>query len=120
MPAFGSRHAGHGQGGGLGLGDLLGGILGGGSSREGGSSGGPLGPLGDILGGLLGGGAPQQPTQAPSSGGTGGFQAPTSDGGLRIDPGTSAPRQSQPQSPMGGGAGDLLGGLLKEILIGRR
>lgn len=78
------------------------------------------GGLGDILGDLLGGGAPQQPTQAPSSGGTGGFQAPTSDGGLRIDPGTSAPRQSQPQSPMGGGAGDLLGGLLKEILIGRR
>ncbi|WP_220492372.1 DUF937 domain-containing protein [Propioniciclava sp. MC1683] len=104
------------QGGGLG--DILGDLLGGGAPQQ--QSGSAGGGLGDILGDLLGGGAPQQPTQAPSSGGTGGFQAPTSDGGLRIDPGTSAPRQSQPQSPMGGGAGDLLGGLLKEILIGRR
>ncbi|WP_206447228.1 DUF937 domain-containing protein [Agrococcus sp. KRD186] len=43
------------QGGGFGLDDLLGGILGGGSSSQQGGSG-PLGPLGDILGGLLGGG----------------------------------------------------------------
>lgn len=114
------------QGGGLGdiLGDLLGG--GGGRGQQGGASG---GGLGDILGDLLGGGAaqPQQRaetsrTGAPSSGGTGGFNAPQgSDGGLRMDPGTSgsAPQQ-QGQSPLGGGAGDLLGGLLKEILIGRR
>lgn len=46
------------QGGGFGLDDLLGGILGGGSSNQQGqqSGSGPLGPLGDILGGLLGGG----------------------------------------------------------------
>jgi hypothetical protein len=44
-----------GQQGGFGLDDLLGGILGGGSSKQQGGSG-PLGPLGDILGGLLGGG----------------------------------------------------------------
>lgn len=43
------------QGGGFGLDDLLGGVLGGGSSSQQGGSG-PLGPLGDILGGLLGGG----------------------------------------------------------------
>ncbi|UOW01068.1 DUF937 domain-containing protein [Agrococcus sp. SCSIO52902] len=55
-PAPGQQPGQQGQGGGLGLDDLLGGILGGGSSRESGSSGGPLGPLGDILGGLLGGG----------------------------------------------------------------
>lgn len=44
--------------GGFGLDDLLGGILGGGRSQQGGQQGGsgPLGPLGDILGGLLGGG----------------------------------------------------------------
>lgn len=113
------------QGGGLG--DILGDLLGGGSSSQrGGSSG---GGLGDLLGDLLGG-APQQPQQradtsrtgAPSSGGTGGFNAPQGgDGGLRMDPGapSSAPQQ-QGQSPLGGGAGDLLGGLLKEILIGRR
>lgn len=51
------------QGGGFGLDDLLGGILGGGAPQQGGQQqrggqqqGGPLGPLGDILGGLLGGG----------------------------------------------------------------
>lgn len=107
------------QGGGLG--DILGDLLGGGSQQGGASGGG----LGDILGDLLGGGSapqqPQQPTQTPSSGG-GGFQAPSSgDGGLRMDPGTSStPRQPQAQSPMGGGAGDLLGGLLKDILGGGR
>ena len=99
-----------------GLGDVLGDLLGGGSQ---GSSG---GGLGDILGDLLGGGgaAPQQRTQTPSSGGTGGFQAPSgADGGLRMDPGSSSTPRT-PQAPAGGGAGDLLGGLLKEILIGRR
>ncbi len=108
------------QGGGLG--DILGDLLGGGGGQQGRSSG---GGLGDILGDLLGGGAPQQTqqpqqrTQAPSGGG---FQAPQADGGLRMDPGTpSGAPQGQAQSPMGGaGAGDLLGGLLKEILIGRR
>ncbi|GEK80116.1 DUF937 domain-containing protein [Agrococcus baldri] len=44
------------QQGGFGLDDLLGGILGGGSSGQQGSGSGPLGPLGDLLGGLLGGG----------------------------------------------------------------
>lgn len=107
------------QQGGGGLGDILGDLLGGG---RGGSSG---GGLGDILGDLLGGGtAPQQPqqrTQTPSSGGTGGFQAPRpGDGGLRMDPGSgSAPAPTPSQAPAGG-AGDLLGGLLKEILLGRR
>lgn len=43
------------QQGGMGLDDLLGGILGGGSAGQQSGSG-PLGPLGDILGGLLGGG----------------------------------------------------------------
>lgn len=49
----GGQQGGQQPGGGLGLDDLLGGILGGGSSQSG---GGGLGPLGDILGGLLGGG----------------------------------------------------------------
>ncbi|HHU40268.1 MAG TPA: DUF937 domain-containing protein [Propionibacterium sp.] len=103
------------QGGGLG--DILGDLLGGGVQGQ--TSG---GGLGDILGDLLGGGgaAPQQRTQAPSSGATGGFQAPASDGGLRMDPGSSQTAPRTPQAPAGGGAGDLLGGLLKDILIGRR
>ena len=42
------------QGGGLG--DILGGMLGGGAGQQAGAGSNPLGPLGDILGGLLGGG----------------------------------------------------------------
>lgn len=49
-----NQQGGKDAGGGFGLDDLLGGILGGGSSGK--QDGGALGPLGDILGGLLGGG----------------------------------------------------------------
>jgi uncharacterized protein YidB (DUF937 family) len=57
------------QGGG-GLGDLLGGILGGGAARQGVPSGG--GGLGDILGGMLGGGS----RQAQAGGGLGDLLGP--------------------------------------------
>jgi uncharacterized protein YidB (DUF937 family) len=57
------------QGGG-GLGDILGGMLGGGAARQGMPSGG--GGLGDILGGMLSGGA----RQAPGGGGLGDLLGP--------------------------------------------
>lgn len=102
-----------------GLGDILGDLLGGGSvqqPQQRGSGGG----LGDLLGDLLGGGsAPQQqPRQAPSTGGTGGFNAPApAESGLRMPEGTpGAPRQ---QAPAGGG-GDVLGSILSDLLRGRR
>ncbi|MGV8907908.1 MAG: DUF937 domain-containing protein [Propionicimonas sp.] len=98
------------QGGsGGGLGDLLGGLLGGGAS---GSAAG--GGLGDILGQILGGGqaGTSQAEQSPASSnsgpvsnaadGSGGFQIPTED----------APPDQQPAR----GSGDLLGGLLGQIL----
>lgn len=103
-----------------GLDDLLGGLLGGSGSGGG---------LGDLLGGLFGGSGQQtsqeqattttQQTSASAtqSGGTGGFTVPTSqDSGLRMDTTGSSTTTSASTS----GAGDLLGGLLQEILLGRR
>ena len=92
-----------------GLGGLLGGLLGGASGSAAG------GGLGDLLGQILGGGQAAAPQAAPapaSSGsgpvfntpdGSGGFQLPTEDAG--------APDQQPTQ-----GSGDLLGGLLGQIL----
>ena len=107
------------QSGGGGLGDILGDLLGGGAP-QGGSTGG--GGFGDILGDLLGGGsAPQQQAPAPQAPSADrGFQVPgAGDGGLRMDPGTSSSTTpEQRQAPAGGG--DLLGGLLQDILFGGR
>ena len=55
--------------GGGGLGDLLGGLMGGGSAQAGGGSGG----LGDLLGGLMGGGAGQGGNRPADLGGLGGL-----------------------------------------------
>lgn len=104
-----------------GLGDILGDLLGGGSAQR--QSGG--GGFGDILGDLLGGGsAPQQqaPTPQAPAGADRGFKVPTpgtGDGTLRMDPGTPSAQAPQQQAPAGG-AGDLLGGLLQDILLGGR
>ena len=109
------------QSGGGGLGDILGDLLGGGAS-QGGSTGG--GGFGDILGDLLGGGsAPQQQAPAPQApAGDRGFQVPgTGSGdGLRMDPGTPTTPSAQQRQAPAGGAGDLLGGLLQDILLGGR
>jgi hypothetical protein len=99
------------------LGDLLGGLLGG----AGGSAAG--GGLGDLLGQILGGGgqaggpAPSTRTgyaPTPDSGNI--FNTPDGSGGLQIpeedtaDPyGQGSPQQTQ-------GSGDILGGLLGQIL----
>jgi hypothetical protein len=99
------------------LGDLLGGLLGG----AGGSAAG--GGLGDILGQILGGGqaagAPAPDTQtgyapAPDSGNI--FNTPDGTGGLQIpEEDTADPYgQNSPQQPQG--SGDILGGLLGQIL----
>ena len=96
-----------------GLGDVLGDLLGGGGSGGG---------LGDLLGGLLGGATPAPapaPTgrkQAPSPSG-GGFRVPQApDTGLAIDASgpAAAPAQGSPST------GDLLGGILSDLLQGRR
>jgi hypothetical protein len=91
-----------------GLGDLLGGILGGGSGAGGG--------LGDLLGQILGGGhtSTAQAGQAPASTGSGPvFNAPDGSGGFQIPTGDAAPPdQQQPAQD----SGDLLGGLLGQIL----
>ena len=66
--------------------------------------------------------APQAPAPKAPSPGDRGFQIPTSgtgDTGLRMDPGTPAAEAPQQQAPAGG-AGDLLGGLLRDILLGGR
>jgi hypothetical protein len=80
----------HASPGGGGLGDLLGGVLGGGGAR-GGASGG--GGLGDLLGGMLGGGGRGSAGAGAGSTGAGGA---------------------------GGTGGDLLGGLLDGLLGGGR
>ena len=93
-----------------GLGDLLGSILGGGSSS---SSG---GGLGDLLGSILGGGSPQTPAASPGRAPTSmppSPAAPRTDG-LRMDPGDG----SSPAPPPG--QGNVLGGILKDILLGGR
>ena len=105
-----------------GLGDLLGDLLGGATQGSGGAAGG--GGLADILGDLLGGGsAPEQsvPQTTSTSGGTGQFRVPDAapDTEMRMDDstaaGTSTQRTAQQQAP----TGDVLGGLLKDILFGR-
>jgi hypothetical protein len=79
-----AKQAGSGQGGGLG--DLVGGMLGGGGGQAGGGGlgsvlggmlggGGQSGGLGGLLGGLLGGGQPAATAAAPASGGLGGIGA---------------------------------------------
>ena len=73
--------------GGGGLGDLLGGLMGGGARQSGGASGG----LGDLLGGLMGGGAGQ------------GGNRPADLGGLGMDQG-----QGQSGSGMGNKGGALM------------
>ena len=82
-----------------GIGDLLGGLLGGSASAGGSQAGG--GGLGDLLGGMLGGGG-----SAGASGGMGGLGDLLGGGAIGSSP---SPR---PTSPSGGGIGDLLGGLL--------
>lgn len=62
------------QGGGGGLGDILGGMLGGGAARQGTPSGG--GGLGDILGGMLGGGGGRQAQAGAGGGGLGDLLGP--------------------------------------------
>lgn len=94
-----------------GLGDLLGSILGGGSSSQSGGGG-----LGDLLGSILGGGSSPQaqapePAQAPAS-----FPpAPATQrsDGLRMDAGDSSSAAAPNQ-------GNVLGGILKDILLGGR
>ncbi len=101
------------------LGDLLGGILGG----AGGSAAG--GGLGDILGQVLGGGqptgapSPVQTQPAPTQGSgtvfnTPGFNTQDGSGGLRIPEEDTEERPSQSSQQQG--SGDVLGGLLGQIL----
>ena len=100
------------------FGDLLGGILGGGGAGAGGG-------LGDILGQILGGGQPADTTAAdtqsgyaPAADDSGDvFNAPDRSGGLQIptDDETSDPYGQQP-APQQQGTGDILGGLLGQIL----
>jgi hypothetical protein len=99
------------------LGDLLGGILGG----AGGSAAG--GGLGDILGQILGGGqaagGPAPDTQAgdaptPDSGNI--FNTPDGSGGLQIPEEDTADPYGQGSQQQPQGSGDLLGGLLGQIL----
>ena len=104
------------EGGVGGLGDLLGGILGGGAASQQSSGGGFGGLLDQILGGALGGQAPSQPTTSRESTGQSGgpFRSPEAQSGeLRRDPDTS---QSQSSAPSAGGG---LGNLLKDLLGGR-
>ncbi len=109
----GSGQDGSGQGGsGNILGDLLGGIFGG----AGGAAAG--GGLGDILGQILGGGqavpAPTgtQTTSAPTQGSGTIFNTPDGSGSLQIPEDDTGDQGSQPQQ----GSGDILGGLLGQIL----
>ncbi|NCD19806.1 MAG: DUF937 domain-containing protein [Actinobacteria bacterium] len=113
------------QSGGGGLGDLLGGILGGGTSQQSGGGG-----LGDLLGGILGGGARPDagaaPSSSPSSGRPGPTAGPTPPAGVDINDiladmlgGGAAPSRTSGQSaPRGGGVEDLLGSVLGGLLGG--
>ncbi|HSK32417.1 MAG TPA: DUF937 domain-containing protein [Propionicimonas sp.] len=98
------------------LGDLLGGLLGG----AGGSAGG--GGLGDILGQILGGGQSDtaatggQAGYAPTPGSGTVFNPPDGPGELQIpeeDTGEAYGQEGRQQQP---GSGDILGGLLGQIL----
>ena len=94
-----------------GSGDLLGGLLGG----AGGSAAG--GGLGDILGQILGGGQPAGTPggHEPAPGDSGGvFNAPDGSGGLQIPIEDTQEEEEQQQSDRG--SGDILGGLLGQIL----
>jgi len=91
-----------------GLGGLLGGLLGGASGSAAG------GGLGDLLGQILGGGqaAAPQAAPAPASSGSGPvFNTPDGSGGFQIPTEGAAQDQQSTQ-----GSGDLLGGLLGQIL----
>lgn len=101
------------------FGDILGGILGGGSGAKSPDSGG-LGGLGDILGGILGGGdarsASTQPSTPPADDNP--FHAPNEAGGsdqLKF-PTADAPTQQRAEEERetrkGGTLGDILGGIL--------
>jgi hypothetical protein len=95
-----------------GIGDILGGILGGGGSSAPQQQPELPGGIGDILGGILGGGA-SAPQQRPSQ------QQPELPGGIGdilggILGGGNTPQQrpSQQQPELPGGIGDILGGIL--------
>lgn len=94
-----------------GLGDLLGSILGGGQSQSGG------GGLGDLLGSILGGGQATQAqppaAPAPSTFPPASVPSERSDG-LRMDPGDGSGTTSPAAQ------GNVLGGILKDILLGGR
>ena len=106
------------EGGRGGLGDPLGGILGGGAaSRQ--SGGGGFGDLLDqVLGGALGGQAPSRPTTSRESTGQSGnvFRTPETRSGEQTRNQDTTQPQSQPSAPSTGG---LLGSLLKDLLGGR-
>ena len=99
------------QSSGGGLGDLLGSILGGGFGQASGGGG-----LGDILGQVLGGQA--EPATVPAGGGidTSGqvFNAP--DGSLQIDTNAATQTYEQPPQQQQQQGGDILGDLLGQIL----
>jgi hypothetical protein len=108
------------------LGDLLGGLLGGGGLGGGTASG---GGLGDILGQILGGGA-AQPSGVPAGVDTGAggahagadgdlggvFNAPGNTGGMQMPSGGDSASAAQRPAPQQPGSGDILGGLLGQIL----
>lgn len=96
----GGRQAGQGQGQGGGLDDLLGGILGGGGGarQPAGSGDGSGGGLDDLLGGILGGGGGARPQAREEEGGLGGLLGGILGGG---GGGGAQPAQA-------GGAGGLL------------
>lgn len=97
------------------FGDLLGGILGGGSASTPSGSGG-LGGLGDILGGILGGGDSRSASTPPADDNP--FHTPNEAGGsdqLKF-PTPDAPTQQRAEEERetrkGGTLGDILGGIL--------
>jgi hypothetical protein len=99
------------------LGDLLGGLLGGAAGSAAG------GGLGDILGQILGGGqaagAPATDTQAgysPAPGSGNIFNTPDGSGGLQIPEEDTAGPSDQGSQQQPQGSGDILGGLLGQIL----
>lgn len=116
---------GGGAGGSGGLGDLLGQVLGGGAA-----GGAASGGLGDLLGGILGDrGAPAQPPSpaqtppAAAPGSEGPFRSPA-PGDTSLNAGTpeAAPAHPapRPQDAGSGDAGGILGGILSDLLRGRR
>jgi len=98
------------------LGDLLGGLLGGTAGSAGG------GGLGDILGQILGGGqsdasaADSQAGYAPTSGSGPVFNPPDGPGDLQIPEEDTGEAYSEGGQRPQQGSGDILGGLLGQIL----